>query len=301
MKRIFSILLVVALLCAVCFCAVACNDDEQPKEFERVTTLDKEPDVLFGKDKAFTLMDKATNFSVEYTTQEGDEQSAGIAKLVLDTTEKENFVSVYANGSMKDDEGVVNSIAYMFLTWEENRKGDMEKTLVSVSSFSGGDVDEEPIWDAYTENELESSVGAPIKAYHKSLIANCGANHGTRYIREEIYNQNDDVYDTIKASMKEIYSDEALTKLVRTEITITYSYLNDEEKAVNGTATIVLENKEVDFVDGQNATALVITSITIVEEGGYNLSAKYTYGVYSLDAPTEENYLTSWPEAYPLS
>lgn len=304
MKKIFTMLLVVALLGAVAFCAVACDKDEETPatEFERVTTLEKEADLLFGQDKAFAIMDKVVNFSVEYSANGGNNKQAGIAKLVLDTTNDENFVSIYANSSLLE-EGLVTSSSteYMFLQWEEDR-GDLEKTLVIADSYkdsTGENIG--PRWQTYSEKELESSAGADVKAYHKAFIASCGAHFGTSYIRDDVYDMNDDIYDTIKVSSKEVFSNEEMTNLVRVEITITYSYLNDEEKTINGTATIVLNEREVDLIDGTFVTALTISSINIVEEGGLNLSATYTYDVTSLDAPTEDNYTTAWPEAYPIA
>ena len=304
MKKVFSILLVVILLGAVAFCAVACDKDETPAvtEFIKETTLDKEADLLFGQDKAFAIMDKVVNFSVEYSANGGNNKQAGIAKLVLDTTNDENFVSIYANSSLLE-EGLVtsSSIEYMFLQWEEDR-GELEKTLVIADSYkdsTGENIG--PRWKTYSEAELESSAGANVKAYHQALIANCGAHFGTRYIREDVYDMNDDSYDTIKVTQKEVFSDAEMTKLVRTEITITYSYLNDEEKTINGTATIVLNEREIDLIDGTFVTAMTISSITIVEDGGFNLTATYNYDVYSLDIPEEGDFTSEWAEAYPLA
>ena len=298
MKKILSILLLVALVSSIAICAVGCTPEETL--YEGALTKEQAEELLFGQNKAFALMDKSVNFAVEYKATEGvahGEQVAGEAKLILDETDGANFVSVYANSSLVEGNSRQNSIAYMFLTWEENKRGDLEKTLVYATSYSETADAGEPSWQEYSSSAIDSTV----KQTQLALIANSGAHTGTRLIRENIYNQNDDVYDTIQVTGKAFYSDEALTQHVKTEIVITYNYLNDEDVRIYGTATVVLENKEVKLVDGTTATSLAITSITILEEGGPNFVATYTYGVNELGAPTKDNYQTAWPEAYRIA
>ena len=295
MKKILSILLLVALVSSIAICAVGCTPDDTLYE----STLAKEEaeELLFGQNKAFALMDKSVNFAVEYKALQDGEQMAGEAKLVLDETEGENFVSLYANATVASGNVKENSTVYLFLTWEENKRGELEKTLVMAAAYSGADETREPVWEEYSSSEIDST----IKQAQQGLIANCGAHTGTRLIREDIYNQNDDIYDTIQVTGKTFFSDEEMTQLVKTEIVITYNYLNDDEERIYCTATVVLENKSVKLIDGTTVDAHAITSITILDDGGSSFAVKYTYGVNELGAPTKDNYETAWPEEYPLA
>ena len=238
MKRIFSILLIVALVSGIAICAVACN-----KEFSAELTDEVAREMLFGQEQVFALMDEAVNFSVEYSATGNGEKTAGIAKLVLDETNGENFVSIYANSSYAEEDGVANSTNYMFYTWEAKKNGELEKTLVFLSSYKGDGSEIEPEWEEYGEYELDSSEGTAVKNYHKMLLANCGAHHGISYVREGIFNENDDVYDTIQVTGTGYYADKDMTDMNRAEIVIKYNYLDGDEKSISGTATIILEKK----------------------------------------------------------
>ena len=100
---------------------------------------------------------------------------------------------------------------------------------------------------------------------------------------------------------KDFFSDKEMTQLVKTEIVITYSYVDEDGASKDGVATLVLENKNVKLIDGTTVEALAITSINIKAGDAFDLSASYTYGVNELGAPTQDNYQTAWPEEYPLA
>ncbi len=295
MKKIISILLLVALMSVLAISAVACA----PREITGAITNEKATQLLFGYDQAFALMDKVANFKVEYTATSPNGKTAGTASLVLDETNGENFVSVYANSTYKEGVEVSNSTSFMFYTWAENRKGELEKTLVNATSFTGEEVIE-PHWTEYSQFELDSDDNASLKQQHNSLIANCGAHTGTRYIREEIYNQNKDVFDTVQLTGTGRFKDESMTDVFGADVVITYNY-EEDGKTIYGTATVVVEEMSVKLVDGKTVTGMVIKSITIAEEGGLNFSVTYTYGVDAIPTITKDNYKAEWPEAYPLA
>jgi hypothetical protein len=298
MKKIFSILLLIVIISSMAIFAVGCNDDETL--YEATLTKEKAEDLLFGQNKAFALMDKSVNFSVafkssSYKGSPDESILASEAKLVLDETAGENFVSIYVNSTEFAEGKRLNATAYMFLEWEEKR-GELEKTLVDVHSISVDYVKQDISWQEYTGSKIDSDV----KLQHQALIANSGANIGVRYIREVIYNQNDDIYDTIQVTGKDFFSDKEMTQLVKTEIVITYSYVDEDGASKDGVATVVLENKNVKLIDGTTVEALAITSINIKTGDTFDLSAAYTYGVESIDAPTEDNFITTWPSEYPI-
>ncbi len=299
MKKIFSILLLIVIISSMAIFAVGCTPEETL--YEGALTKEQAEELLFGQNKAFALMDKSVNFSVAFKSNSykgSPDQSivANEAKLVLDETAGENFVSIYVNSTELAEEQLRNATVYMFLQWEEKR-GDLEKTLVNVRSTSVDGIKQSPSWEEYTGSQINSDV----KLYHQALIANCGANIGVRYIREVIYNQNDDIYDTIQVTGKDFFSDKEMTQLVKTEIVITYSYVDEDGASKDGVATLVLENKNVKLIDGTTVEALAITSININAGDAFDLSASYTYGVNELGAPTKDNYETAWPEEYPLA
>ena len=296
MKKIFCTLLAVALMTTIAFCAVGCT-----KDISGALTNEVAQNLLFGQNQAFALMDQAVNYTVEYVASQDDSKTAGMATLVLDETNGVNFVSLYANSSYIDGEDQGNSIAYAFLNWEEKKNGSLEKSQVMLSSYTDGVDDLAPVWNEYSDMEMSGSVGAPVKMHYNTLISNCGAHHGTRYIREEIYNNNKDVFDTVQITGTGHYNDKEMQDMFKAEVVITYNYVDDNEVTVHGKVTVVLDKREIKLVDGRTVDMLTITSINIAEEGGFNLTANYTYGVNSFEKPTEDNIEEVWPEEYPIA
>lgn len=296
MKKIFCTLLAVALMTTIAFCAVGCT-----KDISGALTNEVAQNLLFGQNQAFALMDQAVNYTVEYVASQDDSKTAGMATLVLDETNGVNFVSLYANSSYIDGEDKGNSIAYAFLNWEEKKNGSLEKSQVMLSSYTDGVDDLAPVWNEYSDMEMSGSVGAPVKMQYNTLISNCGAHHGTRYIREEIYNNNKDVFDTVQITGTGHYNDKEMQDMFKAEVVITYNYVDDNEVTVHGKVTVVLDKREIKLVDGRTVDMLTITSINIAEEGGFNLTANYTYGVNSFEKPTEDNLEEMWPEEYPIA
>ena len=296
MKKIFCTLLAVALMTTIAFCAVGCT-----KDISGALTNEVAQNLLFGQNQAFALMDQAVNYTVEYVASQDDSKTAGMATLVLDETNGVNFVSLYANSSYIDGEDQGNSIAYAFLNWEEKKNGSLEKSQVMLSSYTDGVDDLAPVWNEYSDMEMSGSVGAPVKMHYNTLISNCGAHHGTRYIREEIYNNNKDVFDTVQITGTGHYNDKEMQDMFKAEVVITYNYVDDNEATVHGKVTVVLDKREIKLVDGRTVDMLTITSINIAEEGGFNLTANYTYGVNSFEKPTEVNIEEVWPEEYPIA
>lgn len=296
MKKIFCTLLAVALMTTIAFCAVGCT-----KDISGALTNEVAQNLLFGQNQAFALMDQAVNYTVEYVASQDDSKTAGMATLVLDETNGVNFVSLYANSSYIDGEDQGNSIAYAFLNWEEKKNGSLEKSQVMLSSYTDGVDDLAPVWNEYSDMEMSVSVGAPVKMHYNTLISNCGAHHGTRYIREEIYNNNKDVFDTVQITGTGHYNDKEMQDMFKAEVVITYNYVDDNEATVHGKVTVVLDKREIKLVDGRTVDMLTITSINIAEEGGFNLTANYTYGVNSFEKPTKDNLEEVWPEEYPIA
>ena len=291
MKKIFCTLLAVALMTTIAFCAVGCT-----KDISGALTNEVAQNLLFGQNQAFALMDQAVNYTVEYVASQDDSKTAGMATLVLDETNGVNFVSLYANSSYIDGEDHGNSIAYAFLNWEEKKNGSLEKSQVMLSSYTDGVDDMAPVWNEYSDMEMSA-----VKMHYNTLISNCGAHHGTRYIREEIYNNNKDVFDTVQITGTGHYNDKEMQDMFKAEVVITYNYVDDNEATVHGKVTVVLDKREIKLVDGRTVDMLTITSINIAEEGGFNLTANYTYGVNSFEKPTEDNLEEVWPEAYPIA
>ena len=296
MKKIFCTLLAVALMTTIAFCAVGCT-----KDISGALTNEVAQNLLFGQNQAFALMDQAVNYTVEYVASQDDSKTAGMATLVLDETNGVNFVSLYANSSYIDEGDQGNSIAYAFLNWEEKKNGSLEKSQVMLSSYTDGVDDLAPAWNEYSDMEMSGSVGAPVKMHYNTLISNCGAHHGTRYIREEIYNNNKDVFDTVQITGTGHYNDKEMQDMFKAEVVITYNYVDDNEATIHGKVTVVLDKREIKLVDGRTVDMLTITSINIAEEGGFNLTANYTYGVNSFEKPTEDNLEEVWPEEYPIA
>ena len=289
MKKILAIVIAVLMIGALAVTFTACGDDT-PEVFEKTLTATEAEDYVFGANGAINNGGKVFNVKATFSGHANGSTSCGETILVLDTTEGENFASIYDNQTSKDDDDgeITNKTEFLFINWTERSNGTLKNNgVVHAYSIDG-------------ETPVSNLLASGYEGLQNNLLKNSGLQGGKSVLENQIHNPNEDVYDTLQYTAKAIYNDSSMTDLNKVEVTITYHY-EDDDQIINGTANIVMSMREVTIYDGTTKTLLVFDSIVVAESVGNNMTINYVYGVDSLGAPDFDDLSGTWPEAYPLA
>ena len=289
MKKILAIFIAVLMICALAVTFSACGEDTPPEVLEKTLTATEAEDYVFGANGAINNGGKVFNVKATFSGHANGNTSRGETILVLDTTNDENFASIYDNQTSKDDDGeITNKTEFLFINWTKKSNGTLKNSGVVHAYSRNG------------ETPVSNLLTSGYEGIQNNLLKNSGLQRGKSILENQIHNPNEDVYDTLQYTAKAIYNDSAMTDLNRVEVTITYHY-EDADQIVNGTANIVMSMREVTIYDGTTETLLVFDSIVRTESAGNNMTINYVYGVDSLGAPDLGDLSGTWPEAYPIA
>ena len=287
MKKILAIVIAVLMIGALAVTFTACGEDT-PEFFEKTLTATEAEDYVFGANGAINNGGKVFNLKATFSGHENGSTSRGETILVLDTTEGENFASIYDNQTSKDDDGeITNKTEFLFIDWAERSNGTLRNNGVVHANSRNG------------ESPVSNLLTSGYEGLQNNLLKNSSIQFGKSILENKIHNPNKDVYDTLQYTAKANYHDSAMTDLNKVEVTITYHY--EDDQIVNGTAKIVMSMREVTIYDGTTKTLLVFDSIVVTESAGINMTVNYVYGVDSLGAPDLDDLSGTWPEAYPIA
>lgn len=289
MKKILAIVIAVLMIGALAVTFTACGDDT-PEVFEKTLTATEAEDYVFGANGAINNGGKVFNVKATFAGTASDEQISGESILFIDTTNDENFASIYDNQTSKDLDSseISNRTSFLFIDWVERSNGTLKNDGVVFAHSEDGEAPEMSV----------SSSGYEL--IQNQLLKASGIQFGKSVLENQIHNPNEDVYDTLQYTAKAIYNDSAMTDLNKVEVTITYHY-EDDDQIVNGTANIVMSMREVTIYDGTTKTLLVFDSIVVTESAGSNMTINYTYGIDSFATPDLDDLDGTWPEAYPIA
>ncbi len=260
MKKSLSTILCIALALVLLFSFAGCN---------KVTTKDIDSasayELLMNDQTGVIILGRNdTDFTSEYTLNDGDVTESGTATLCMDN----DYVSL----NKMQETPIVHSV-----------KTVVEDNVTTVTEYYVGYIKAYQSYDGYTKktkimhlyqvttdgvvtnsgyDELKDTEGNTL---YNNLCTDCGIYTGRNYIESILEYCEEPTFSGKQFIEKK--------QVKYTEVYISYSY-DDADNDVTGHITVTI------------APDNTISKITVSESDGFEYSATYTYGAAHFEMPT---------------